>query len=185
MRTPNPYAIMSRRKGRRGGSLFRRFFFTKPVFVGREIDLKLRQSGLDDLSLGIRDGHTYDICLHPQGRSVGYVALRLGESAELYYLGHIGYRVDEGFRGHGYAGEAVRLLLPVFRSLGQKSLVITTDVDNIPSRRTCEKLGCVLERVTPVPEKYRPLCMMSPAKCRYILFTGEGNEEEEQRDPAD
>lgn len=165
--------------------MFRRFFFTKPVLSGQEIDLRLRESGLDDPSLGIRDGFTYDICLHNKSKSIGYVALRLGESAELYYLGHIGYRVEEGFRGRGYAGKAVSLLVPLFRSLGQYSLVITTDEDNTASRRTCEKLGCVLERTTRVPEKYRPVCMMSPAKCRYILLTEEQkNGEEGKRDSA-
>jgi RimJ/RimL family protein N-acetyltransferase len=101
------------------------------------------------------------------------VSLRLGESPQLYYLGHIGYRVEEPFRGHGYAARAVAALRPVLLGLGLHTVVITTDVDNVPSRRTCERLGCVLERVAPVPPQYRALCMDSPAKCRYILFVQE------------
>ena len=56
------------------------------------------------------------------------------------------------------------------REEGLNSVVITTDTDNWPSRRTCEKLGCVLESVVPVPEAYRILCSGSTAKCRYIFF---------------
>ena len=108
----------------------------------------------------------------PRGsrKSAGYVSVRLGESPELYYLGHIGYRVYEGYRGQGYAHQAVKRLIPLLHGLGLKSVVITTDVDNLPSRRTCEKLGCVLERIAPVPRKHQPACMMSKAKCRYILM---------------
>ena len=157
--------------------MFRRFFSVGPVLAGKEIDLCPRGRNAADLTTGIRESHTYDICLPGTRTAVGYVSLRLGESPELYYLGHIGYRVEEDFRGHGYAGKAVAMLYPVMERLGLASVVITTDTDNVPSRVTCERLGCILERVVTVPMKYRPLCMMSPAKCRYILRvpkTGQG-----------
>jgi tagatose 1,6-diphosphate aldolase len=153
--------------------LFRRFFSVRQVLAGAEIDLCLRERNTVDLSTGIRESFTYDICLPGSRTAMGYVSLRLGESPELYYLGHIGYRVEEGFRGHGYAGKAVAMLLPVMNRLCLRSVVITTDTDNIPSRVTCERLGCVLERVVTIPPRYRPLCMMSPAKCRYILQISE------------
>ena len=61
-------------------------------------------------------------------------------------------------------------MTPVMQQEGLQSLVITTDTDNWASRRTCEKIGCVLESVVPVPEAYRILCSGSTAKCRYIYF---------------
>lgn len=154
---------------RREAALFRRLFQTREVLAGSEIDLRFRERLAADRSCGMEESYTYDICLAGRREPVGYVSLRLGESPELYYLGHIGYRVEEGFRGHGYAAKAVGQLLPVMRRLGLRTLVITNDPDNIPSRITCERLGCQLERVAAVPERYRPLCMMSRAKCRYIL----------------
>ena len=149
--------------------MFRRLTTTPRVIQGPEIDLRLRERGGPDPGCGAEGSYTFDIC--PKGRRgyLGYVSLRLGESPELYYLGHVGYRVEEENRGRGYAGKAVRQLVPFMRVLGFKTVVITTDTDNLPSRRTCQRLGCELERVAQVPQRYRPLCMMSMEKCRYIL----------------
>ncbi|MDD4079842.1 MAG: GNAT family N-acetyltransferase [Eubacteriales bacterium] len=152
--------------------MFRRFFTEKPELMGEGFTLRLAASGQRDKESGIEAGFTFDIIPHNSRRSAGYVSVRLGESPELYYLGHIGYRVYEGYRGHAYAARAVERLVPVMRGLGLRSVVITTDPDNVPSRKTCERLGCVLERVTRVPPKYQPVCMMSKEKCRYILLLG-------------
>lgn len=152
--------------------------FRRASFEGVSIALVLTRDGLYDADAGVEDGFIFDIRpLHQRRRSAGYVSLRLGESAGLYYLGHIGYRVEQPFRGHGYAEEAVRLLKPLMRGCGMRTLVITTNEDNIPSRRTCEKLGCVLESIVPVPERYRELCMGARTKCRYILDTAERNDD--------
>lgn len=150
--------------------MFKRLFSAKPVLQGEDITLRLAESGERDIGSGIEAGFSFDICPRGRSRAAGYVSFRLGESPELYYLGHIGYRVYEGFRGQHYAEKAVRRLIPVLRGMGLTSVVITTDVDNLPSRRTCEKLGCVLERVAPVPPRHQPACMMSKEKCRYILM---------------
>lgn len=150
--------------------MFFRFLKPRADLEGDGVVLSFRERTAIDRSYGIRETITYDICLPGSGVYAGYISLRLGESPEIYYLGHIGYRVEEPFRGRGLAGKAVRALYPVIRQQRMNSLSITTDVDNIPSRKTCEKLGCVLENIVPVPPRYRPLCMNSPAKCRYILL---------------
>ena len=144
-------------------------FSGRQIITGSEIDLRLRDRSGPDRSCGTLETYTWHICLSGSRGTIGYVSIRMGESPELYYLGHVGYRVEEEYRGHGFAGKAVRMLLPQMRRLGLRSLVITTDTDNAPSRLTCERLGCLLERVTAVPERYQPLCSMSTAKCRYIL----------------
>lgn len=153
-----------------------RLFFAHKVLRAPGVELRFRERTSRDKRQGIPESITYDICHAQTGSYMGYVSLRLGESPELYYLGHIGYRVEECFRGHGYAAQAVRALLPLMRSEGLRSLSITTDTDNLPSRKTCENLGCVLENVVKVPAKYRALCMNSPAKCRYILLLDDINE---------
>ncbi len=150
--------------------MFRRLFFPFNTLSGDGIRLELRERTLRDRSLGIKESLTYDILKAEGGIYLGYVSLRVGESPEIYYLGHIGYRVEEPYRGHGYARKAVEALLPLIEYLGFHTLSITTDTDNLPSRKTCEHLGCVLESIVAVPYQYRPLCMNSPAKCRYILF---------------
>lgn len=143
-------------------------------YADGEIRLVPAGENVADEECGSPGGFTFDIYPVNSRRAAGYVSLRLGESPALYYLGHIGYRVYEHSRGHGYAHKAVRLLLPLMREKGLLSVVITTNEDNLPSRATCEKLGCVLERVAPVPERFRGLCMGALTKCRYVLLAGEG-----------
>lgn len=145
-----------------------RWFSRKPAFTDGEIELVLSNESVEDHECGIRDGYVFRIYRVAGRDYVGYVSLRIGESAALYYLGHIGYRIERAHRGHGYAARACEMLLPLIRKHGFRSLVITNDVDNMPSRRTCEKLGCHLERIAPVPERYRAICMGSTRKCRYI-----------------
>jgi len=86
------------------------------------------------------------------GSRVGEVNLRIGYTDGLYYGGQIGYSVDEPHRGHGYAQKACRLLAPVIRAHGMKKALITNNVTNIASKRTCEKLGAKFIRVARLPE---------------------------------
>ncbi|HHT15037.1 MAG: GNAT family N-acetyltransferase [Christensenellales bacterium] len=144
--------------------------FGKRSLTDEKIKLRLWSYGPTDNDIGITDGCTYDIYTKGIfGRRCGYVSYRHGESEALYYLGHIGYHVDPLFRGESFAYRAVKLIQPIIVAYGMHSVTITTDVDNIPSRKTCEKLGCVLESIVPVPLKFREVCMGSMAKCRYIL----------------
>lgn len=53
--------------------------------------------------------------------------------------------------GHAAALRACRLCVPLLSELGMRSFVITTDEDNLPSIRTCERLGCTLECTVDVP----------------------------------
>ena len=151
-------------------SLLSRMRFTNGV-----IDLRLSGEDIVNDEYGIRDGYVFYIYKHHGLHKMGYVSLRLGESPSLYYLGHIGYRIDPPYRGNGYARQACELLKPLMREHGLRTVVITTDTDNKASRRTCERLGCVLESVADVPHEYRVLCSGSERKCRYIYFTGEGD----------
>ncbi len=151
-----------------------RWFSRRPAFADGEIELVLSNETVADREIGILDGYVFKIYLVGQRDYAGYVSLRLGESAALYYLGHIGYRIEPNFRGRGYAARGCELMLPLIRKLGIKSLVITNDVDNLPSRRTCERLGCELERIAPVPPEYRAVCSGSTRKCRYIWRIPDG-----------
>lgn len=62
---------------------------------------------------------------------------------------------------------------PLIERLGMESVVITTNVENIASRKTCERLGCVLERIADVPPEQRTICAGAPQKCRYIWRMGQ------------
>jgi predicted acetyltransferase len=64
-------------------------------------------------------------------------------------LGHIGYAVVPSKRNRGYASAALAQTLPLARAEGLRYVEVTTDPDNLASRRTIEKNGGVLiERFT-------------------------------------
>lgn len=90
--------------------------------------------------------------IRKSGERVGGLSLRMGYTDGLYYGGQIGYAVDEQYRGRGYAGTACRLAAEVARAHGMTKLLITNDVNNVASRRVCEKLGTRLVRVACLPE---------------------------------
>lgn len=110
----------------------------------------------------------FDIVDLASGHTAGEIALRLGEGEGLFYLGHIGYHIDPPYQGRHNALCACRLCLPIFEEMGFRSFVITTDEDNVPSIRTCERLGCILESTVNVPvwciEEYN----ISHRKRRYV-----------------
>jgi tagatose 1,6-diphosphate aldolase len=71
----------------------------------------------------------------------GHVSLRIGYNEALSYSGHIGYSVDEAYRGRGIAARAVRLLEQVALAHDMNVLLISNVPKNEASRRVCEKLG--------------------------------------------
>ena len=93
----------------------------------------------------------FDIC-DSSGTRVGGCNLRLGHSEALYYAGNIGYKVDEAYRGHHYAGKACKLLFELAKRRGMEYIIITCNPDNRASRKTCEWLGGELVEIAELPE---------------------------------
>lgn len=145
--------------------LFRRF---RPEFTDGVIDLVPIRLFPPEEEMGFGEVYDYIIAPHGQRREAGRISLRLGESPCVYYFGHIGYHVDPPWRGHHYAARACALLEPLIAASGKSSIVITTDPDNIPSRLTCERIGCILESIVPVPPLMQSRWELSPVKCRYV-----------------
>ena len=145
-----------------------RWFSKKAMFTDGEVDLVLSNEDVSDAVCGIVDGFTFYMYKARTRHYMGYVSLRLGESPGLYYLGHIGYRVEPEYRGQHLAERSCRMIVPLMKRLGIHSAVITTNVDNMPSRKTAERLGCILESIVPVPETFRGICAGAAWKCRYI-----------------
>ena len=154
-----------------------RHLFHRAMFFNDQIELSRSDRDETDAECGIIGSFIFDIYLRKTRTPIGYVSVRIGESASLYYLGHIGYRIHAPYRGHHYAEQACRLLEPFLLRSGIRHLTITNDPDNLASRKTCEHLGCILERIVPVPAAYRRVCSGSKEKCRYIwmIRTGDQN----------
>ncbi len=86
----------------------------------------------------------FRISPHGQALPVGRISLRVGrveDHPDLLTSGHVGYEIEEPHRGHGYAGRACRLLVPVALAHGLDRLVITCAPTNLASRRTLERIG--------------------------------------------
>ena len=104
-----------------------------------EITLRLTRTADGDPAHGWVPAYHFDICT-ADGTAVGGCDLRIGYGENLYYGGHIGYRVHPEYRGHHYALKACRLLFKLARAHNFDHLIITCNPDNFPSRRTCELL---------------------------------------------
>ncbi|MCE5343288.1 MAG: GNAT family N-acetyltransferase, partial [Eubacteriales bacterium] len=146
------------RMGRRG----------EAMFTDGELALRPREYAGHSRVIGSEHTFVFDVVECNSGRTVGELALRIGDSAEQFYLGHIGYHIDPPFRGHAYASKACRLCVTLMKTFGMGSAVITTDPGNLPSIRTCLRLGCLLETTVAVPQKVRDKLDISPEKNRYI-----------------
>ena len=83
---------------------------------------------------------------------VGFIHLRVCYSLAYYIAGQIGYGIDEPFRGKGYAAKACRALKPLIKTHGFKKIILSTDENNMASRRSCEKIGATLIHTIDTPE---------------------------------
>jgi tagatose 1,6-diphosphate aldolase len=110
-------------------------------------------------------------CFPPGKRPIpmaGGISLRIGsdENIELYF-GHLGYHVFPAARSNRYAQRACQLLFPLARAHGFRTLWITCNPENLPSRRTCENLGGALVDIVPVPKSNSLYEQGDREKCRY------------------
>lgn len=144
------------------------FFSRRSLMTDGVIDLREIFLCPPDAAMGF--GLVRDWVIQPHGirREAGRISLRLGESECIYYFGHIGYHVEPRYRGDHFAARACMLIRPEAELEGKRSLVITADPANLPSRKVCERLGCVLENTVNVPERIRTRWDISAVKCRYI-----------------
>ena len=90
--------------------------------------------------------------LTADGTDAGHINLRVGDTEHVRICaGHVGFGIDEEFRGHGYAGQACRALAPFIREI-YGTVTITCNPDNIASQRTIEGLGAAFVDQVAVPE---------------------------------
>jgi tagatose 1,6-diphosphate aldolase len=107
---------------------------------------------------------------HPStSPSFGAMRLRIGSTAMLRYAGHIGYEVKEHWRGHRYAARSCRLLLPLARAHGLKTLWLTVDPKNLPSQRTCELIGAKYVDTVRIPKDHEMYKLGARYRRRYRL----------------
>ena len=121
-----------------------------------EITLRIISVNPADETKGHVPTYRFDIVRRSDGVTLGEIDLRLGYVRHLYYAGNIGYSVKEEHRGNGYAAKACRLVFQISKAHKMPYLMISCNADNMPSRRTLEKLeGTLLE--TSIPASYSSL----------------------------
>ncbi len=99
--------------------------------------------------------------------TMGSISLRLGNQPHIVlYAGHIGYGVDEPYRGTRLAARSVKLLLPHARAHGISPVWITCNPDNIPSRRSCEIAGGTFVEIVDLPPDNPMYKIGERQKCR-------------------
>ena len=137
-----------------------------------ELELILVETKPGDPSREWLPGYLFE--MRVGGRRAGGLNLRVGNARKIVmYAGHIGYAVEPEHRGHHYAERACRLILPLAKAHGLDTIWITCNPDNIPSRRTCERLGAEMVEIVPLPEDDDQYQAGDREKCRYRLDLGE------------
>jgi predicted acetyltransferase len=147
------------------------FEFQDPgQLIDDDLELILVEKYPGDPTIGYVPAYRFKMTLVGQDEQIGNIELRVGNTEHIVmYGGHIGYRVDAKHRGHRYAARGCRLLLPLARTHGLKTLWITCNPDNIASKRTCEILGAELVEIVDLPEDTDMYQEGERQKCRYRL----------------
>ena len=84
-------------------------------------------------------------------KDVGHINFRFGDTEHVrLYAGHIGFEINEAFRGRRLAFQACRAIAPFIRSF-YTTVIITSDPDNLACVRTIERLGATFVDEVIVP----------------------------------
>ncbi|MFP7696928.1 GNAT family N-acetyltransferase [Trueperella sp. LYQ143] len=70
----------------------------------------------------------------------------------LKYGGHVGYAVRPEYRRRGYATHLLAEAVSRLHTCGIERVLVTCDDDNIPSAKTIERCGGVLENIVRTPQ---------------------------------
>src|SRR4051812_41395058 len=110
----------------------------------------------------------YRFAIVADGVDVGSFSFRVGDNDHVRLTaGHIGYNVEEGHRGHGYARLACLAAAPLVSQFYDE-VIITCDPENLPSIRTIEGLGAAYVDEVPVPPHDPHYARGSRHKRRYV-----------------
>jgi len=147
------------------------FTFLDPGLLrDSELSLTLSERQTAQESIWGVPAYLFDIRLRPTAQKVGRITFRAADSEWIVrYTGHIGYTVDEPFRGNRFAERGCRLLLPFVSRHAWSEVWITCGPDNIASRRTLERLGARIVETVDVPAEYPLAPGVVRQKCRYRL----------------
>lgn len=137
------------------------------------VQLRLRRYGSGSDYVGGLPCWFFSMVRVSDGRFVGLCDLRVGWREEIAYAGQIGYRVFLPYRGNGYAERASRLLLAFADRIGMTEILITCNPDNLPSRRTLERLNGRFSGIVQVPKDTPAWEAGDREKCQFYYQSGD------------
>jgi predicted acetyltransferase len=111
--------------------------------------LQICRDGADPLSVkSNRVPQTVCWIVDESDTAVGIVKVRhyLNEQL-LIKSGHIGFFIRRDMRGKGYGKKALLLALAMLKHMGQSRVLITVNIDNMPSNAVVQQCGGNLEDV--------------------------------------
>ena len=119
------------------------FQFIRPgKLADRDLRVVLTRTTPADPVKGYVPGYEFEMRHTDNGIRAGTIRLRIGRARPLIgWCGHIGYDVDEKYRGRRYAARSCQLVFPIAYAHGLRTIWITCDPKNMASRRTCEIAG--------------------------------------------
>nr|WP_307990733.1 GNAT family N-acetyltransferase [uncultured Niameybacter sp.] len=94
----------------------------------------------------------YDIYENCTNQCIGKISIRIGDNYHSYYNGHIGYEIDENYRGKHYSYYAIMLVIEVAKAHQMKSIYLTCKESNVASRKIIEKTNAKLIEITKIPK---------------------------------
>ncbi len=133
-----------------------------------EIEVVVSEKRSASPEKGYVPAYRFDIRLPDKSEIIGCAELRVENTRNIIqYGGHIGYGIKEEYRGNRYAARACNLIKRVALDRGLKTLWITCNPDNHPSRRTYELLGCEFIEIADLPLDNDMYQRGDGQKCRY------------------
>ena len=94
----------------------------------------------------------YDIYENRTGNHIGKISIRIGDNYHSYYNGHIGYEIEEAYRGNHYSYHAAVLVLSVARAHHMNSIYLTCKASNKASRKIIERTHAVFKEIVKIPK---------------------------------
>ena len=138
------------------------------VLTDGEIDIILSEKREGDAVKGRSPEYKFKILLHNSKTPIGHMNLRIGSDEKVIkYIGHIGYGIDEDYRGNKYSAKACNLIKQVAKENGLDSIIITCNPDNYASRNICESIGANLIEIKKKTKTSDAYSLSETKKCRY------------------
>ncbi|MEG1256124.1 GNAT family N-acetyltransferase [Clostridium sp.] len=132
-----------------------------------DIDLKIEYKTPSNEEKGYVPAYKYKINIHNLNDSIGDIDIRIGYNENTYYGGHVGYSIENSYRGNNYASKACKIIKQIAIAHGKDRLIITCNPDNFRSRMTCEKVGLKLREIIDLPPHNEMYQCWEKQKCIY------------------